>query len=306
MASLKLKSNIDILNDCDQITPDQRYYKFKVSGFENSFGTLLEEVANKFEWGDEWKVDHEANTVTLIASDLAERNKIIHETLARKCEKDTFKLLRKWSGELFPVYGPKKELVMSIEKVAAPLFGIITYGVQMLAYQDNADGPSIWIARRAKTKRTFPGMLDSTVGGSLPTGEQPFECLVRESEEEASIQPEFTRNNAVACGTVNYLCFTDERYGGEIGCVSPELQFVYEMKVPNDLIPTPGDNEAEEFKLMTVPELKDALSKGEFTPANGCIILDFFIRHGFLTFENEPHYVEISSRLHRILDLQTA
>ena len=78
------------------------------------------------------------------------------------------------------------------------------------------------------------------------------------------------------------------------------------MKIPRDLIPTPGDNEAEEIKLMTVPELKEALAKGEFTPANGCIILDFFIRHGVLTFENEPNYIEIASRLHRVLDLQTA
>lgn len=69
-------------------------------------------------------------------------------------------------------------------------------------------------------------MLDSTVGGSLPTGEQPFECLVREAEEEASVQPEFTRKNAVACGTINYLNLTDERSGSEIGCFSPEVQFV--------------------------------------------------------------------------------
>jgi 8-oxo-dGTP pyrophosphatase MutT (NUDIX family) len=290
----------------DRIPPDQTYYKFKVSGFENSFGTLLEEVVKKCAWGQHWQVDHAAKTVTLVASDLEERNKIIHETLTREREKDTFKLLRKWSNEVFPVYGFKKELVLSIERVAAPLFGIVTYGVQLLAYQDNADGPSIWVARKAKTKRTFPNMLDSTVGGSLPTGEQPFECLVREAEEEASFHPEFTRKNAVACGTINYLNLTDERSGGEIGCFSPEVQFVYEMKIPRDLIPTPGDNEAEEIKLMTVPELKEALAKGEFTPANGCIILDLFIRHGILTFENEPNYIEIASRLHRVLDLQTA
>src|SRR5271156_6607103 len=81
---------------------------------------------------------------------LEERNKIIHETLIREREKDTFKLLRKWSNEVFPVYGFKKELVLNIERVAAPLFGIVTYGVQLLAYQDNADGPSIWVARRAE------------------------------------------------------------------------------------------------------------------------------------------------------------
>src|SRR2546430_17405389 len=114
------------------------YYKFKVSGFENSFGILLEAVVEKFAWGQHWQVDHAAKTVTLIASDLEERNKIIHETLIREREKDTFKLLRKWSNEVFPIYGFKKELVLSMERVAAPLFGIVTYAVQLLAYQDNA------------------------------------------------------------------------------------------------------------------------------------------------------------------------
>lgn len=257
-------------------------------------------------WGDHWQINHPKKTVTLVASNFEERNKIVHETLIREREKDTFKSLRKWSGEVFPVYGAKKELVLSIERVAAPLFGIVTYGVQLLAYQDNAEGPSVWVARRAKTKRTFPSMLDSTVGGSLPTGEQPFECLVRESEEEASFPPEMTRENAVACGTITYLNLTDERSGGEIGCFSPEVQFLYEMKIPTDFIPIPGDNEAEEISLMNVSQLKEALAKGEFTPANGCVVLDFFIRHGLLTFENEPEYIEIASRLHRVLDLQTA
>lgn len=237
---------------------------------------------------------------------MEERNTIIHETLIRERENDTFKLLRKWSDEVFPVYGLNKELIMSIERVAAPLFGIVTYGVQLLAYQDNPEGLSIWVARRSKTKRTFPSMLDSTVGGSLPTGEQPFECLIREAAEEASFPPDLTSKNAVACGTINYLNLTDERSGGEIGCFSPEVQFIYEMKVSTDVVPIPGDNEAEEITLMDIPRLKEALANGDFTPANGCVVLDFFIRHGLVTFESEPHYIEIASRLHRVLDLQTA
>ena len=91
-----------------------------------------------------------------------------------------------------------------------------------------------------------------------------------------------------------------------MGCMSPEVQFLYEMKVSADVIPLPGDDEAEEITLMTVPRLKDALAKGEFTPANGCVVLNFFLRHGILTFENEPDYIEIASRLHRVLDLGTA
>lgn len=50
---------------------------------------------------------------------------------------------------------------------------------------------------------------------------------------------------------------------------------------------------------MNVTELKKSLAKGDFTPANGCIVL-LFIRHGLLTFEGEPDYIEISKRLHRV------
>ncbi|KAL1303332.1 hypothetical protein AAFC00_006732 [Neodothiora populina] len=302
-----MKSNIELLNDCDQILPKLNYYKFRITGFGNSFGTLLEDVVQRCSWGRQWHVDHSETTVTLDAPDIAQRNNAMHEMLKREQEKDTFMQLRKWSNEVFPVYGPKKELVMSIERVAAPLFGIVTYGVQLLAYhEDDSAGFGLWVARRAKAKRTFPGMLDSTVGGSLPTEETPFDCLVREAEEEASFNPELVRKHAIACGTVNYLCLTDERSGGEIGCFTPEVQFVYEIKLPQDIIPIPGDGEAEEITLMTVPQLKKALAEGEFTPANGCIVLDFFVRHGVLTFENEPDYIEIASRLHRVLDLQTA
>lgn len=190
-----------------------------------------------------------------------------------------------------------------MERIAAPLFGVVTYGVQLLAYTEKDGELHVWIARRARNKRTFPGMLDSTVGGSLETGETPFECLVREANEEASFDHDFTRSKATAVGTINYLCLTDERSKGERGLLCPETQFLYEMKVDLDLIPRPGDDEVEAFVLMSIPELKDALARSDFTPANGEVVIDFFIRHGILTFENEPDYTTIVSRLHRSHEL---
>lgn len=193
--------------------------------------------------------------------------------------------------------------MLSIERIVAPLFGVVTYGVQLLAYTENDSKLLVWIARRAKNKRTFPGMLDSTVGGSLTTGETPFECLVREANEEAFFDHDLTRSKATAVGTITYLCLTDERSKGEKGLLCPEIQFLYEMKIPTELVPVPGDGEAEEIILFSITQLKDALARGEFTPANGEIVLDFFIRHGILTFENEPDYTTIVSRLHRSHEL---
>lgn len=279
-----------------------------VNEFDCPFGYLLEATVNTFSWPDYWEINHDRKTVKLLGSSLEERNKQIHDTLLAERERGSFKILKGWTSEVFSVYGPQKYLVLSIPRVAAPLFGIVTYGVQLLAYQsDTSDGAiRIWIARRAKTKRTYPSMLDSTVGSSLPTGETPFECLIRESAEEASFPEDLTRTKAKACGTVNYVCRTDERGGGELGLFTPEVQFTYEMELPKDVVPTPGDNEAEEITLMRIEQIKSALGKGEFTPANGCIVLDFFIRHGIINFENEKDYIEISSRLHRTHAFPTA
>ena len=241
----------------------------------------------------------------LLGSSLEERNKNMYDTLITEREKKSLEVFADWRDELFPVYGPGKELVVSVERCAAQLFGVLTYGVQLLAYQDNPEGVSVWVARRAAWKRSYPDMLDSTVGGSLPTGESPFECLLREGQEEAALDPDFVRKNVVACGTVNYTCVTDAYSRGEKGLLSPEIQFCYELKLPRDMILAPGEAAVSEIVLLNVEQLKEALAKAEFAPLTGCLILDFFVRHGILTFENEPNYLSIASRMHKPLDLAT-
>lgn len=270
---------------------------------------MLPETVDAFSWPDFWEINRERKTIRLQGSDFDQRTRRVHDSMVEARDSGTFKLLKGWTGELYAVFDSQKQLVVSIERTAAPLFGIVTYGVQLLAYQatlETGSGLAIWIARRAKTKRTYPSLLDSTVGGGLPTGETPLDCLIRESAEEASFSEDLIRSKAKACGTVNYMCRTDERGGGELGLFTPEVQFTYEMELPRDITPQAGDNEAEEITLMSVDRLKSALAAGEFTPANGCIVLDFFIRHGIITYEQEKDYIEIASRLHRPLAFPTA
>ena len=283
-------------------------YEFRVAGLPGTYGHLLSNVAQAIAWPEAyWRVDHDKQVVTLLGANTAERTRWMEETLAGERSKGTFAVLGLWTGEQCPVHGPNRELVLSIERAAVPLLGIVAYGVQLLAYTESQDGLlRVWIARRAMTKRSFPGMLDSTVGGTLVTGETPLECVAREAEEEASFPRELTLRGAVAVGTISYLCLTDERCEGESGLLCPEIMFTYEMKVAPDVVPVPGDGEAEGFTLMSVPELKAALARGEFAPTNGEVVLDFFIRHGILTYENEPNYIEIVARLHRSHGLPAA
>lgn len=44
------------------------------------------------------------------------------------------------------------------------------------------------------------------------------------------------------------------------------------------------------------------MAKGEFKPNCALLMLDFFIRHGILTAENEKDFEEIKSRIHRDIE----
>ncbi len=145
-------------------------------------------------------------------------------------------------------------------------------------------------------------MVSMLIMSTVATGEQPFECLVRESSEEASLPEELVRKGATAEGILTYIYIRESRAGGENGMIQPECQFVYELELPADVIPKPNDSEVEQFYLWTVEEVQEHLTKGEFKPNCALIILDFFIRHGILTRENERDFEEITSRLHRQLE----
>lgn len=193
------------------------------------------------------------------------------------------------------------------------LLGTTRYGVHMTAY---TRGPAatggelrMWVARRAANKPTYPGMLDNSAAGGLMTGEDPLECIVREADEEADLPASFLRPRILPLGTLTYLYIADGRAGGEpTGQIYPEMQWVYEVELadPNtgsdgeaEVRPKPKDGEVARFELMGLEDVKAELARGAFKPNCALVALDFFVRHGVLTRENEPHLDEIVRRMHR-------
>lgn len=69
---------------------------------------------------------------------------------------------------------------MDFERSGATLLGVVTYGVQLITYVEDPDGNNkkIWLAYCATTKTVFPNRLGVTVGGSLPSDEAPFQCVI--------------------------------------------------------------------------------------------------------------------------------
>lgn len=286
------------------------YHAFRVSGYDATLGYIPNAVVEKFPWSEGyWAVDSSARTVTLVAptdATPAHRSKIVEESIAQAVKLGCFEVLKGWRNEKYAVYGPGGVYLLEMERSASPLFGIVTYGAHMTAYTEDTSGLKLWVPRRAKNKQTYPSMLDNTVAGGMCTGEHPFECIVREAMEEASLPESVVRASIVARGCVTYTHVRDARAGGETGLLQPEVEYVYDLKLDPSVIPRPGDNEVEEFKLLSMPEVQEALVRGEFKPNCAVVIIDFFIRHGILTAENEPDYLDIVARLHRRMEYPTA
>ena len=286
------------------------YWGLHLEEGSGPYGYMLQSVVEKMPWDHNvWQIDNEKKCIMPTPKgETHTQEDIIRDTLEKARNENTFEVLKGWRNELYPIYGSytSKKPMLNMERAGSALFGINSYGVHMTIYVDTPQGLKIWVPRRARNKQTYGGMLDNTVAGGLGTGEKPFECLVREAAEEASLSEQLVRSNAKACGTVSYFHIRDIKAGGEAGLLQPECQYVFDMEISAEVIPKPGDNEVEDFYLWTVDEVKRALAEGQFKPNCAAVLLDFFIRHGILTAENEKDYMEIVSRLHRKLPFPTS
>ncbi|EKM57105.1 uncharacterized protein PHACADRAFT_142270 [Phanerochaete carnosa HHB-10118-sp] len=228
---------------------------------------------------------------------------------------------RKWRGEMYPIYrnpfgkndAPLEEAgdesglnyAFRMERAACALFGTVTYGVHMNVFLDDpVHGCRIWVPKRAKTKQTWPGYFDNSVAGGIPAGLGPFESLVKESMEEASIAEEVVRSHARAVGSISYFFSTSE------GWLQPEIEYLYDLRVPSNADPAPFqpkplDGEVESFELLPLEDIVPKMRAGLFKANCAGALIDFMIRHGYLTPDNEPDFQEIITRLHGRFEYNT-
>lgn len=202
-------------------------------------------------------------------------------------------------SEMFRILGTKQYNgygFIQLERFAAPLFGICSRGAHMTAYMKNgaSDSIKVWVARRAANLHTYPGMLDTTVAGGVKASDTPRACIVAESDEEAALPRAYVEERLVTTGAVSYVSLKAD-------AIVPTVLYVYDLQMAEGMEPQPKDGEVEGFFLMGVEEVLKRMLDGEFKPNCCLVMLDFYVRHGVLTEENEDDYLEILTRLRRLL-----
>jgi 8-oxo-dGTP pyrophosphatase MutT (NUDIX family) len=198
-------------------------------------------------------------------------------------------MCERWRGEAYPVGRRFGEVLFTIERAAAELFGVTAYGVHLTGTVRDGERLSLWVPRRSADRPTYPGKLDNTVAGGQPAGLSIADNLAKECAEEAGIPPEVARR-ARPVGTLSYRL--DGNYG-----LKREVIFNFDLELPADFVPVNRDGEVGSFELWPVDKAMDVVGRTDDFKFNCALVLiDFFVRHGLIA-PDHPDYVEICTGL---------
>ncbi|SPN99163.1 related to thiamin pyrophosphokinase [Cephalotrichum gorgonifer] len=301
------KTLLDLVEATDNIPLDFDFttlYRLYLSDDPRPHGILTPSNVARLPWTPDFKINHSDRTVHLIDTSAgaspgpafsASLQRIVDACLSQKI----FPQLNGQHSEHFRVLGANYPV--TLERYVSPLFGTVSLGAHMTAYVGSGRDMKIWVAKRSAKIFTYPGKLDTSVAGGVKAGDSPLECIVAESDEEASLDRDFVRQNVVATGMVSYMGNSRRN-----DTIQPVVLYVYDLQTPEDMILKPQDDEVESFTLMTVDEIFEAMLGGKFKTNCCAIMIDFFVRHGIVTEENEPNYLELITRLRRRLPVPLA
>lgn len=171
--------------------------------------------------------------------------------------------LRGWRDELLDVLDGDIALGV-IERAAVRPLGLLTKAVHLNAW--TPDG-RIWIARRALSKSTDPGMWDTLVGGLAGSGEPLEKALVRECGEEAGLDaPDLTRRSPLRT-ILRIHRRLPEGYQVEDVLTSTCV-------LAADARPANRDGEVMEIAAADVDTVVRRVAEGEFTLEAALVIIE--------------------------------
>ncbi|MEO9190267.1 MAG: DUF4743 domain-containing protein [Acetobacteraceae bacterium] len=194
----------------------------------------------------------------------------IARTLARRG-------LSRWRGEAFDVrVRPDGPVLARVDRGALPVLGIEAVGVHVNGLVERADGPHLWVARRAADKALDPGKLDHIVAGGVPTGLTPDETVVKEAAEEAAIPAALARQ-AMLVGAITYAMDRPEG-------LRRDILRCYDLTVPADFLPRAADGEVESFALWPLTQVLVTVRETDDFKFNvNLVLIDLFLRRRLVT-----------------------
>ncbi|WP_260987572.1 NUDIX hydrolase family protein [Roseomonas gilardii] len=203
----------------------------------------------------------------------AERSAALAELVAKLAAEGVFRPRK----ELFDVRAtPGGPVLAVLDRGAIALLGIPSQGVHLNGLVRRADGLHLWIGWRSRHKPVAPGQLDNIVAGGVPAGLSPRDTLLKEAEEEARM-PASLAATAKAAGTVSYVMANPDEG------LRRDVLHCFDIELPEDFTPEPGDDEVERFELWPATRVLEAVRDGDRVKFNvNLVLIGLFLREGLV------------------------
>lgn len=200
-------------------------------------------------------------------------------------------LFPKLRGELYAARNHWSDKpAFTIDRAFVPGFGLRAFGVHVNGIVEKKNGPHLWIGTRAKDMRVEPGKHDNMVAGGQPADLGLIENVVKECGEEAHIKPPLARK-AKPASVLSY-CFECPE---GIRC---DTLFCYDLVMPANVKPRASEEISRYALKPLAAVLKEVRTTKSYKFNVNIVIIDFAIRRGVITPENEPDYEKIVAGLH--------
>lgn len=118
---------------------------------------------------------------------------------------------------------------------------------------------------------------------------------MRESAEEASLDAKYVRTYVRSVGVLPYP------NRSPAGWILPGMYYLYDLPLPSDGSIRPrinaADGEVESFEVMDAQNVLHHLLEGKFKASSALALVDFLIRHGFVTEDTDRRFEHVCMRL---------
>lgn len=176
-----------------------------------------------------------------------------------------------WRNELLDVWSEHSESadspcvrVGAIERGAMRPLGLMTRAVHLSGWSEDGQ---LWVARRALTKATDPGMWDTLVGGLVGYLEDPELAIIRESDEEAGLDAPDLVNRTPLRTIAHMRRRLPEGF-------QTEAVMTCECVLPGQTRPSNRDGEVMEIQLFDTETIYRMLKDDAFTLEASIVITE--------------------------------
>lgn len=155
-----------------------------------------------------------------------------------------------------------KEKLFDINRGLMSFFGFPTYGVHCNGWTGEKKRIFLFLAKRSKKLKTFPGLYDNLIGGGQPSNISIKDNLFKEGFEEVGLS-----KNILLHANFNNFTKYSHTYNNEL---NSSVIATYDIKLTKEFIFKGKDGEVEKVEKFQVLDIFYLIKKKQLKP--NCII----------------------------------